>query len=62
MLDTAAITEKAKTSKFYLRLLNLGLNKMIPFNKPHEETFGYKLRDAYRGLVQSAEAVIVDYV
>jgi len=35
MLDTAAITEKAKTSKFYLRLLNLGLNKMIPFNKPH---------------------------
>ena len=34
----------------------------IPFNKPWEETHGYKLREAYRGLVQSAEAVIVDYV
>lgn len=34
-MNTAKIVEKAKTSKLYLRLLNLGLNKMIPFNKPH---------------------------
>lgn len=34
----------------------------VPFNKPWEETHGYKLREAYRGLVQSSEAVIVDYV
>ncbi len=35
MFDTAAIIQKAKTSKFYLRILNMGLYKMIPFNKPH---------------------------
>ena len=29
------IIEKAKTSKFYLKLLNIGLSKKIPFNKPH---------------------------
>lgn len=34
-MNTAKIVEKAKTSKLYMRLLNLGLNKMIPFNKPH---------------------------
>lgn len=34
-MNTKAITQKAKTSKFYLRLLNFGLSKMIPFNKPH---------------------------
>lgn len=27
--------EKAKSSDFYLKLLNLGLNRMVPFNKPH---------------------------
>jgi acyl-coenzyme A thioesterase PaaI-like protein len=27
--------ERAKHSKFYLWLLNLGLSRMIPFNKPH---------------------------
>jgi acyl-coenzyme A thioesterase PaaI-like protein len=27
--------EKAKKSSFYLWLLNLGLDRMIPFNKPH---------------------------
>ena len=46
MLNTAIIIQKAKTSKFYLRLLNLGLSKMIPFNKPH----GFKISeiDNYR--------------
>lgn len=34
----------------------------VPFNKPWQESHGYKLREAYRGLVQSAEALIVDYV
>jgi acyl-coenzyme A thioesterase PaaI-like protein len=38
-MDTKTITEKAKTSKLYLRLLNLGLSRMIPFNKPH----GFKI-------------------
>ncbi|MEJ2004246.1 MAG: DUF4442 domain-containing protein [Cyclobacteriaceae bacterium] len=27
--------EKAKKSRFYLWLLNIGLSRMIPFNKPH---------------------------
>lgn len=43
MLDTATITQKAKTSKFYLKLLNLGLSKMIPFNKPH----GFKISEVH---------------
>ena len=34
-MNTAQILEKAKTSKFYLWLLNWGLARMIPFNKPH---------------------------
>lgn len=38
-MDTKTITEKAKTSKLYLRMLNLGLRRMIPFNKPH----GFKI-------------------
>jgi len=29
------ILDKAKTSSFHLWLLNLGLSRMIPFNKPH---------------------------
>lgn len=29
------IIQKAKTSKLHLRLLNLGIKQMIPFNKPH---------------------------
>ena len=45
-MNTATITQKAKTSKFYLWLLNFGLGKMIPFNKPH----GFKVTevDDYR--------------
>lgn len=34
-MDTTKIVQKAKTSSFYLWLLNVGLNRMIPFNKPH---------------------------
>lgn len=39
MIDQNALVQKAKTSSFYLRLLNWGLNRMIPFNKPH----GFKI-------------------
>ncbi|MEO1051666.1 MAG: DUF4442 domain-containing protein [Bacteroidota bacterium] len=35
MIDTAKILEKAKHSAFHLKLLNVGLARMIPFNKPH---------------------------
>jgi acyl-coenzyme A thioesterase PaaI-like protein len=35
MFDPQAIIEKAKTSSFYKGILNLSLNGMIPFNKPH---------------------------
>jgi acyl-coenzyme A thioesterase PaaI-like protein len=35
MLDPNQIVQKAKTSSFYLTLLNWSLNRMIPFNKPH---------------------------
>ena len=34
-MNTTQIVERAKTSRLYLRLLNLGLVRMIPFNKPH---------------------------
>jgi acyl-coenzyme A thioesterase PaaI-like protein len=36
MFDTAQVLQKAKTSPFYRRLLNWSLNRMIPFNKPHD--------------------------
>jgi hypothetical protein len=39
MFDTNAILQKAKTSSFYLKVLNWSLNRMIPFNKPH----GFKI-------------------
>ncbi|MDH5475630.1 MAG: DUF4442 domain-containing protein [Cyclobacteriaceae bacterium] len=38
-MNTKLIIEKAKTSKFYLGVLNMGLSRMIPFNKPH----GFKI-------------------
>ena len=34
----------------------------IPFQKPWTETYGYRLKNAYRGMVASAEAVIKDVV
>jgi acyl-coenzyme A thioesterase PaaI-like protein len=39
MFDPAKILEKAKHSSFYLKVLNLSLARMIPFNKPH----GFKI-------------------
>jgi len=38
-MNLNAIIEKAKSSDFYLWLLNKGLNYIIPFNKPH----GFKI-------------------
>ena len=35
MINPANLIEKAKTSKLYLKLLNWGLFRMIPFNAPH---------------------------
>lgn len=35
MFEPAKILEKAKKSSFYRGLLNLSLDRMIPFNKPH---------------------------
>jgi acyl-coenzyme A thioesterase PaaI-like protein len=35
MLDVETIFSKAKESKFYLWLMNQGLDRMIPFNLPH---------------------------
>jgi hypothetical protein len=35
MFDPATLVEKAKTSSFYLKVLNWSLDRMIPFNKPH---------------------------
>ncbi|WP_420387605.1 DUF4442 domain-containing protein [Roseivirga sp.] len=40
MLDTSTLMQKAKTSKRHLALLNFGLARMIPFNKPH----GFKIK------------------
>lgn len=39
MTDPAKLLEKAKTSRFYLWILNLVLNRIIPFNQPH----GFKI-------------------
>ncbi|MBL6447220.1 DUF4442 domain-containing protein [Fulvivirga sp. 29W222] len=40
-MDTKKIVERAKSSKFYMWLLNMGLERMIPFNKPH----GFKVEE-----------------
>ena len=45
-MNTKSIVSKAAHSSFYLWLLNVGLAKMIPFNKPH----GFKvvgIKDSY---------------
>jgi acyl-coenzyme A thioesterase PaaI-like protein len=39
MAQLKSLLSKAKSSAFYLWLLNTGLNRMIPFNKPH----GFKI-------------------
>ena len=38
-MDLSRIVKKAQKSSFQLKLLNFGLNKMVPFNKPH----GFKI-------------------
>jgi acyl-coenzyme A thioesterase PaaI-like protein len=35
MLNLESIVKKAQHSSFHLWLLNVGLHRMIPFNKPH---------------------------
>ncbi len=48
MFDPNTVLEKAKTSPFYLRILNWSLSRMIPFNKPHHfkivEVEDYRLK------------------
>ena len=48
MFDPNAVLQKAKSSAFYLKVLNWSLNRMIPFNKPHGfkiiEITDYKLK------------------
>jgi branched-chain amino acid aminotransferase len=34
----------------------------VPFSKPWDETYGYKLKNAYRSLVKSTQALITDVV
>jgi Domain of unknown function (DUF4442) len=36
MINPSNLIEKAKTSSLYLKLLNWGLFRMIPFNAPHQ--------------------------
>lgn len=48
MFDSAQLIERAKTSKRHLVLLNFGLSRMIPFNKPH----GFKIIEIGDGLVK----------
>ncbi len=35
MLNPAKLIEKAKSSSFYLWVLNWSFNRMVPFNRPH---------------------------
>ena len=35
MLKIDKVIEKSKYSKYYRKLLNIGLNRLVPFNKPH---------------------------
>jgi hypothetical protein len=53
MLDPNVVLQKAKTSSFYLRLLNWSLARMIPFNKPH----GFKIV----GLTDHSLKIIIPY-
>lgn len=44
MIQTNALIEKAKSSKFYLKMLNYALSRVIPFNRPHGFRIG-KIND-----------------
>ena len=35
MVNRAKLIEKAKTSSFYMWVLNWGFHRMVPFNRPH---------------------------
>ncbi|MFA0962474.1 DUF4442 domain-containing protein [Roseivirga sp. BDSF3-8] len=41
MMNPEKLMEKAESSGFWLRIMNLALDRMIPFNKPH----GFKIRE-----------------
>lgn len=34
-MNITKIVDKAKTSGFYRKILNIGLDRLVPFNKPH---------------------------
>ena len=34
-MNIKKIIEKSKSSSFYRKILNAGLNRLVPFNKPH---------------------------
>ena len=34
-MNITKIVKKAQKSSFYRKILNIGLNRMVPFNKPH---------------------------
>jgi len=38
-MDLQKVVKKAQNSRLYLKMLNFGLNQMVPFNKPH----GFKI-------------------
>ena len=40
-MNIAKVIEKSKHSSFYKKILNFGLNRMVPFNKPH----GFKITE-----------------
>ncbi len=41
MFDPNTLVQKAKNSTFYLWVLNVALDRMIPFNKPH----GFRVKE-----------------
>jgi acyl-coenzyme A thioesterase PaaI-like protein len=48
-MNLTKIIEKAKNSSFYLWLLNNGLSRMIPFNKPH----GFKIVEIHQDAIKT---------
>ncbi|WKK79862.1 DUF4442 domain-containing protein [Marivirga arenosa] len=48
-MNLNSIVNKAQHSKFYLWLLNQGLDRMIPFNKPH----GFKITSINEEKIQT---------
>ena len=47
--DLKKIIQKASDSSFYRSLLNFGLDRMIPFNKPH----GFKIIEISEGRIKT---------